>query len=114
MATPNLESLPGMPLDQDGPVFKEPWEARAFALAVRLQEQGLFSWNEWADELGKTIAKAQASGDPDTGDTYYRHWLACLESLAVTKGLADPAVLAEQKQAAHEAQQLLHAKDHDH
>jgi len=114
MTSPNLDALPGIPVDQDGPVFKEPWEARAFALAVRLQEQGLFSWHEWADELGRTIAQAQASGDPDTGDTYYRHWLNCLESLTMAKGLADQAVLAEQKQAAHGAHQRLHAQDHDH
>lgn len=114
MAAPDFGRLPGLPIDEEGPVFAEPWEARAFALAVRLQEQGMFTWNEWAAELSRSIAAAQAQGDPDQGNTYYRHWLRCLESLAMSKGLATADLLAEQKQAAHEAQQALHAHDHDH
>lgn len=108
MAAPNLDGLPGLPMDDEGPVFKEPWEARAFALAVRLQEQGLFTWNEWAEQLNRSIAAAQAQGDPDRGDTYYQHWLACLEALTTAKGLATHETLAVQKQAAHEAHQRLH------
>jgi len=112
MPVSELGRLPGLPVDEDGPVFKEPWEARAFALAVRLQEQGLFTWNEWAEQLNRSILAAQAQGDPDHGDTYYRHWLACLETLATAKGLATQETLAAQKQAAHEAQQALHSHDH--
>jgi nitrile hydratase accessory protein len=79
--------------DPDAPVFREPWEAQAFALAVALQEQGLMTKTEWADALGEEIKRAQAAGDPDSGETYYRHWLAALERMVAKKGLADPTAL---------------------
>jgi nitrile hydratase accessory protein len=80
--------LANLPRDGDGPVFREPWEAQAFAMALSLHERGLFSWNEWAAALAEEIKRAQAAGDPDCGDTYYRHWLATLEKLVATKGVA--------------------------
>jgi nitrile hydratase accessory protein len=76
-----LESLPGMPLDAGTPVFKEPWEAKAFAMTIALHARGLFSWPQWAEALSQQIAAAQATGDADLGDTYYQHWLRALESL---------------------------------
>ena len=81
-------AVPGVPRDADGPVFREPWQARAFALALALHEAGLFTWNEWATALGEEIKRAQAAGDADTGETYYDHWLATLEKLIATKGTA--------------------------
>ena len=81
-------SVPGIPRDADGPVFREPWEAQAFAMALALHGRGLFSWNEWAATLADEIKRAQASGDPDDGKTYYRHWLATLEKLVAAKGVA--------------------------
>jgi len=84
-ATSALEDLPQ---DDDGPVFREPWEAQAFAMALSLHERGLFTWNEWAAALADEIKIAQAGGDPDTGTTYYRHWLATLEKLVAAKGVA--------------------------
>jgi nitrile hydratase accessory protein len=86
-------AVPGMPRDDDGPVFREPWEAQAFAMALALHERGLFSWNEWAATLADEIRRAQAKGDPDTGETYYRHWLATLERLVAEKGVASPETL---------------------
>ncbi len=80
--------LKDIPRDDDGPVFREPWEAQAFAMALTLHERGLFTWNEWAAALGDEIKRAQANGDPDTGETYYRHWLAALERLIAAKGVA--------------------------
>lgn len=80
--------LKDMPRDEEGPVFHEPWEAQAFAMALALHERGLFTWNEWAAALADEIKRAQASGDSDYGDTYYRHWLATLERLVATKGVA--------------------------
>jgi nitrile hydratase accessory protein len=84
---------------KDGPVFREPWEAQAFALAVSLQERGVFTRSEWAATLGDEIKKAQTAGDPDTGETYYRHWLAALERLIAAKGLADTQTLARTRDA---------------
>ena len=80
--------LRDLPRDDDGPVFREPWEAQAFAMTLALHARGLFSWNEWAAALADEIKRAQADGDPDTGETYYRHWLATLEKLIATKGVA--------------------------
>jgi nitrile hydratase accessory protein len=86
--------IPGIPCDAEGPVFREPWEAQAFAMAVALHECSLFTWGEWAQMLGEEIKSAQRDGDPDTGATYYRHWLAALERIVAAKGVADPAMLA--------------------
>jgi nitrile hydratase accessory protein len=83
-------AVPGVPRDADGPVFREPWEARAFALALALHEAGLFTWPEWAQALGAEIKRAQALGDADTGESYYSHWLATLEMLISAKGAASP------------------------
>jgi len=62
------------------------WEAHAFAMVVRLYERGLFSWPEWAETLAGQISDAQARGDQDLGDTYYRHWLNALEAVVAAKG----------------------------
>jgi nitrile hydratase accessory protein len=50
-------------------------------MVVALHQRGLFTWSEWAKALAEEIANAQAAGDPDLGDTYYRHWVAALEKL---------------------------------
>lgn len=98
--TSSSTDLPGLPRDDRGsPVFREPWEAQAFAMAVRLHEAGHFSWTEWAKALADQIRQAQAAGDPDLGDTYYRHWLAALERLVASKGLVGIDELAERKRA---------------
>jgi nitrile hydratase accessory protein len=88
------ESVPGVPCDAEGPTFREPWEAQAFAMALALHERGVFTWPEWAQTLGDEIKRAQAEGDPDTGETYYRHWLAALERLVEEKGIANAALRA--------------------
>ena len=93
------EAIPSIPCNVEGPVFREPWEAQAFAMAVALRERGLINWNEWAKILGDEIKRAQAAGDPDTGETYYRHWLATLERIGTEKGLADSATLARYRDA---------------
>jgi nitrile hydratase accessory protein len=89
------ETVPGIPRDADGPVFRAPWEAHAFAMALALYQKGLFAWSEWAAMLGEEIKKAQAAGDPDTGETYYHHWLVTLERMVAEKGLAAKQSLAE-------------------
>jgi nitrile hydratase accessory protein len=81
---PELSALPAIPCDSEGPVFRGPWEAEAFALAVRLHEQGVFTWREWAEALGAEIA---AAGPLDPPERYYEHWLTALEKLVEIKGL---------------------------
>lgn len=94
-----LGLLPGQPHDADGPVFREPWEAQAFAMAVALHQQGLFTWGEWAHALALAIAAAQTAGDADLGDTYYRHWVGALESLVAAKGASSAEELSRVQQA---------------
>lgn len=102
-------AVPGIPCDAEGPVFQEPWQAQAFAMALALQSRGVFTWGDWAKMLGEEIKKAQAAGDPDTGTTYYHHWLATLERMVAAKGLATPEALARTYQAwNHAAQRTPH------
>jgi len=92
-------SFARIPLDEDGPVFAEPWQAQAFALAVRLSEQGYFTWKEWAAALADELKAAADRGEPDDGSHYYEHWLTALERLVAAKGLSDPETLLERKEA---------------
>ena len=94
-----LEALPEIPRDDEGPVFREPWEAQAFAMTLRLYQQDLFTWPEWAETLTAEIRRAQEEGDPDRGDTYYHHWLAALERIVEKKGLSDAATLGRTQTA---------------
>jgi len=104
-----IAAVPGIPRDPEGPVFREPWEAQAFAMAVALHERGLFAWSEWTVVLGDEIKRAQVNGDPDTGDTYYRHWLAALERIVAEKGVTDVAALARYRDAwEHAAERTPH------
>jgi nitrile hydratase accessory protein len=92
-------AVPGIPRDDDGPVFHAPWEAQAFAMALTLHGRGIFTWNEWAATLAQEIQRAQAAGDPDTGETYYLHWLATLERLITEKGVASSETLHRYRDA---------------
>jgi len=87
------DAVPSIPCDAEGPVFREPWEAQAFAMALHLYDRGLFQWPEWAAILGDEIKKAQAAGDPDTGETYYYHWMNALERMVAEKGVTDAPTL---------------------
>ena len=80
-------------------MFAEPWQAQAFALAVKLSEQGHFTWKEWAATLAGELEAAATRGEPDDGSRYYDHWLAALEHLVQAKGLLDRAALVERKDA---------------
>jgi nitrile hydratase accessory protein len=105
------QEVPSIPRDADGPVFREPWEAQAFAMTLALHERGLFSWKEWAEALGAEIKRARAAGDPDTGETYYLHWLAALEKLVAEKGVTSGEMLALTKHAwAHACERTPHGK----
>jgi len=94
-----LGALSAIPANERTPTFNEPWEAQAFAITLALHRQGLFTWDEWANTLGREIKDAQAKGDPDTGNTYYRHWLAAIERIVREKGLTDEATLAHYREA---------------
>jgi nitrile hydratase accessory protein len=102
-ASDKFSALPRLPRDEGGPVFAEPWQAQAFALAVRLSEQGHFTWKEWAAALAGELKAAADRGEPDDGSRYYHHWLAALERLAAEKGLTDASALVARKEAWAEA-----------
>ena len=86
-------SVPTLPNDPSATdeerVFEEPWEAQAFALVLRLSEQGLFQCSEWSAALATEIRHARETGDQDLGDTYYHYWLAALEKLLLEKSVLD-------------------------
>ncbi|MGH8600617.1 MAG: nitrile hydratase accessory protein [Burkholderiales bacterium] len=92
------DALPPLLRDDEGPVFRAPWEAQAFAMTLALYERGAFSWTEWADTLAQAISDAQAAGDPDTGESYYLHWLDALEVITKKKGLVTGDLLVHRKQ----------------
>ena len=105
------DAVPGIPRDGQDPVFREPWEAQAFSMALALHQRGVFTWPEWATTLADEIKRAQAAGDPDTGETYYRHWLATLERLVAEKGIASHDTLARYRDAwDHAADRTPHGK----
>jgi nitrile hydratase accessory protein len=91
--------LPGLPRDEAGPVFRAPWQAQAFALALALYEHGLFTWPEWAQALADRIRAAPAQAAEDAGDAYYRQWLEALEAMVAVKGASSPAELQRYQQA---------------
>jgi nitrile hydratase accessory protein len=98
-----LASLPALPRDEGGPVFAEPWQAQAFALAVRLSAQGYFTWKEWAAALADELRSAADCGNPDDGSRYYEYWLAALERLVTAKALSNPNEMLARKEAWAEA-----------
>ncbi|MEM7215264.1 MAG: nitrile hydratase accessory protein [Pseudomonadota bacterium] len=81
MSAPDLKQLPGIDLKGNEPVFNEPWEAHAFAMAIELHQKGAFTWSEWADALGACVK------DDDGQTGYYQLWLQALEILVAQKAL---------------------------
>jgi nitrile hydratase accessory protein len=84
------------PLDIDGPaapprangelVFAEPWQSRAFGMAVTLYDAGAFAWPQFQAALATRIAAWEA--DPPSGEcwNYYQHWLGALEDVLASDG----------------------------
>ena len=96
MNAPDPLTLPRLPRDETGPVFAEPWQAQAFALALQLHAQGAFTWPDWAEALSRRL---KAAGPNDDGARYYDHWLAALEDLVTVKRLAAADALVARKAA---------------
>ena len=92
----DVKAIPGLTLANDEPVFAEPWQAQAFAMAVKLHEAGLFTWVEWAGALSAEIA---AAGTDDGAENYYSHWLTALEKITASKGAMSEAERLERKDA---------------
>lgn len=95
----DIDALPALPRDNEGPVFRAPWEAQAFAMTLSLHARGKFSWREWADCLAAELAAAAARGEPDDGTHYYEHWLTALEKLVAEKNIIPGDELEQRVQA---------------
>jgi nitrile hydratase accessory protein len=94
-------------IPKDEPVFREPWEAQAFAMAVLLHQRGVFTWGEWAQVLGAQIAAAP-------GKSYYQCWLAALESIVAAKGASTSEELTRYQRAwEHAAYRTPHGQSID-
>lgn len=91
-----LIEVPTIPRDEDGPVFREPWEAQAFAMTVALHQAGHFTWGEWAQTLG---AELSAAGPEQAGHDYYVCWLSALEKIIADKNMANNRELLNRKDA---------------
>jgi len=90
-----LNEVQSIPRNDTGPVFREPWEAEAFAMTLALYEKGVFTWPQWAEVLSDEITRAQTQGDPDLGNTYYSHWLAALERIVVEQDITSKQQLTD-------------------
>jgi nitrile hydratase accessory protein len=98
-AAERFAASPLLPRDAGGPVFAEPWQAQAFAMAVQLSAAGHFTWTEWTTALGAQLQAAVGRGEPEDGSRYFEHWLAALEQLVAEKQLIDLIALSERKEA---------------
>jgi nitrile hydratase accessory protein len=92
-----IDALPGLPRDAQGPVFRAPWAAQAFAMTLSLHERGAFTWKEWATALAEVIAEVRSRGEADTGERYYQHWLTALERIAAQKHLVTVGLLQQRR-----------------
>jgi nitrile hydratase accessory protein len=87
----------------DGPGFAEPWMAQAFACAIQLSRQGLFSWSEWVEVFSTEIRAHPAEAGETSNAAYYRQWLAALETIVGLKGAASATEIAERQEAWRQA-----------
>ena len=97
-SNPELSGLLNLPLDDEGPVFAEPWQAQAFAMVLELVEAEVFSWTQWAAALGEQFKQAEDAGNPDDGSAYYHHWVAALEGLLNERQITDAGQLVRRKE----------------
>ncbi len=108
-------------LDVEGPaapprsngelVFAEPWESRAFGLAMALNGRGVFEWEDFRRRLIAAIAEAERDPDPEEPYSYYRCWLSALEQVLDDKGVLSGEELLDR---AKELDARPAGHDHDH
>ena len=109
----NMDESIALPRKNGELVFDAPWEARAFGLAVALNEQGVYPWSAFSQALAQEIAGAEATDHPST---YYERWLTTLEGTALANGLVTRVELdaAIAEQIRHDVHEHSHDHDHDH
>jgi nitrile hydratase accessory protein len=108
----NMDEQVALPRKNGELVFDAPWEARAFGLAVALNEIGLYPWPDFSQELATEIATSEQQG---LSSSYYERWLASLEKLVIATGTITREELdAWTAQQAHDEHDDHHHHDHDH
>lgn len=85
------------PSEDVAPVFRQPWEARAFAMVVNMHGQGHFTWNEWVEQLSGVIAEESGRNPGEDGSRYYHHWLKACERLLEAKGISSSAEISKRE-----------------
>jgi nitrile hydratase accessory protein len=119
-------SQPSAVLDIDGPaapprsngelVFAEPWESRAFGLAMALNARGVFDWEDFRRQLITAVAEAEREATDDEPYSYYRCWLLALERVLAAGGVVSPEQLvarAEELDARPAGHDHQHGDGHD-
>ncbi|KPX23598.1 hypothetical protein ALO71_02951 [Pseudomonas amygdali pv. dendropanacis] len=85
----------GLPLDAEGPVFEQLWQAQAFSLVVHLHQAGLFPWADWVGIFSEQIKASPAQRGESLNDAYYRQWGAALETLVERLGLCGQDAISQ-------------------
>jgi nitrile hydratase accessory protein len=80
------------------PGFAEPWMAQAFACAIQLSRQGVFTWSEWVEVFSAEIKTHPAQPAESSNAAYYRQWLAALETIVGLKGAASAIEITERQE----------------
>lgn len=105
---PSDRSVVALPLDDSlrvgrAAAFAEPWQARAFAIAVLASRQGCFTWSEWTHTLGRELQSLPDADPQVAAKRYFDCWLSALQSLLIGKGALGQTELHERKHAWEDA-----------
>jgi nitrile hydratase accessory protein len=105
---PSDQSVRALPFDdslRDGRAvaFAEPWQARAFALAVLASRQGCFTWSEWTHALSRELQSVSDADPQVAAERYFDCWLSALQSLLIGRDALGQAELHERKHAWEDA-----------
>ncbi len=79
----------------DEPAFSEPWHAQVFAMTVHLSKQGVFSWPDWTERFGATLATHGVSRELDGGEDYYNAWIETLETVLIDAQLTETSAISQ-------------------
>ena len=98
--TTPLPPVQGLPIDKDEPVFHAPWQAKTFALTVKLHEAGLFTWSAWAETFSGVLKgmPTDLGGDIRSAayaEAYFSAWTTALERMIAQAGVTDAAQLGD-------------------
>ena len=78
--------------------FDQPWEVRAFAMAVAAYHAGQYEWSEFQLSLIDSIRRWEADGGTEPW-SYYEHWLTALETVLAGSGALSDAALDDRTKA---------------